>query len=543
MSWCAELWHLFRRDVQRTFWPLLVYVALLVLAVVKASPSVGALSSTPAPLGQAVLLLMPLLIALTVHADSAVRVDAFWAVQPVRTAVVVVSKLLYVLLLLALWAIAVSVVMSNWQLLSAGAAANIGLADMFVTFALLLLGTALVTAGCSRLASVGVVLGATIAVGVVLTFSTSFPWWAFTEREWSVIAVSMTVGAVLLLTHAYRVRASSRLIRGVTILGGAAVVLFATLTSDARAAELPSFAAPSASAGVVLRVPLAGQPECAQDRLTLPLEVTSPSAWRVELMYPRVEVSLLDGSHLKLSSDRWMQAAGVWGPMVPTADARIVGDSASTRVRRTDIVFTLPRGGGAQVCGNIVGVALRMPMRVASPREVLRLPLASSATVTTSGYRGRMLAADVTDTTVTMSVELAMLTSAAARGMTSLGELDYALSNPRQAQVVRLSADASYRTVRFTADGGGERNDANVAQSDDGGERLDRSAVPGLTITSSRLRLKPYDSDTKRPRDLRSWRDSAALVLLAPAWQPSEVRTVRSAVPKTSASIVAAPHH
>lgn len=539
MSWSAELWHLLQRDVRRTAWLLLVYVVLLALAVVKATQSVSALSGNFAPVGQAVLLLMPLLVALTVHADSAVRVDAFWAVQPVRTSALVTSKLLFLLLLLALWALAAGVVMCSWQLLSVAALADIGLVDIFATFALLLLGTALVSAGRSSLASVGVVLGATLATGAALIFSTSGRAWAFTDRAWVSIAVSMSVGAVVLLAHAYRVRTSSRVIRSATTLGGAAVVLFASLTTDTRMPHVPSVTPRAASAGVVLRVPLVGQPECAQDQLTLPLEVTSPSAWRVELMWPRVDVSLADGSHVELSSERWMAQAGLWGPLPPSTGARVDGDSASTRIRRTDIVFDLPLGSGARVCGHVAAVALRIPMRVASPRELLRFPLSASSTASTSGYRGRLVSVNVGDTTVTIALNLTMLTSTAARRVTAPGELDYALAHPRHASVIRLSAQNGRTTVRLTSDGGSDQTNANGDPSDVGGERSDNSSVPGLTIMSSRLRLQRYDTDTVRQRDLRSWSDSAVLVVIAPQWHGNEVRTIRSVVPATTPVITA----
>jgi hypothetical protein len=285
---------------------------------------------------------------------------------------------------------------------------------------------------------------------------------------------------------------------------------------------------------------MVGQPECAQDQLTLPLEVTSPSAWRVELMWPRVNVSLVDGSHVELSSERWMAQAGLWGPLPPSRGARVDGDSASTRVRRTDIVFDLPRGSGARVCGHVAAVALRMPMRVASPQELLRFPLAASSTASTSGYRGRLVSANIGDTTVTIALNLAMLTSTAARRVTAPGELDYALARPGDASVIRLSAQNSGITVRLTSDGGSDQTNANGDPSDVGGERWDNSAVPGLTIMSSRLRLQRYDYDTVRPRDLQSWSDSAVLVVVAPLWHGSEVRTIRSVVPASAPAMTAA---
>ncbi len=542
MNWPAELWHQWRRDVRRTGWLLLVYVFLLALAVATAA-QLGTVFSGLIPVGQAVMLLMPLLVALTIHADSAVRVDAFWAVQPFRTSVLVASKLLYTLMLVVLWAVAVGVVLSEWRLLSVPAAADLGIADMFAALVMLLLGTALVTAACPNLATVGVVLSGTVALSVVLMLSTLGAAWSITLSQWWVVAVSMSVGAVVLLAQAYRVRTASRVRRGGTITGGVALVLFTSVTMDGRVSGPQAPGGPVDSSAVVLRVPLAGQPECAGGRLIIPLEVASPSAWRVELVRPRLEVSLVDGSQVALSSERWMQSAGIWGPMLPSSDVGVAGDLATTRVRRTDIVFDLPRGSTPRVCGHVAGVALRVPMRVATPVEVLRLPLATSSASTSvmaSGFRGRLVSAEVTDTTVAIAMRLSMLIGAMTRSGTALQELDFALLHPQQAGVLRLEADESRSTVLFTSDGSGPPVDPNADPFDDGVEQWDTRALPGLTVMSNRVRLHPYAADRVRPRDLRSWSTSGFLVVIAPRWHRSEVRTVQSAVPVVLPSVTAA---
>ena len=63
---------------------------------------------------------------------------------------------------------------------------------MFAALELLRLGTALVTAGCSSLARVGVVLGAALALSVMIRLSTSGGGWEFTVRESDIVALFMT---------------------------------------------------------------------------------------------------------------------------------------------------------------------------------------------------------------------------------------------------------------------------------------------------------------------------------------------------------------
>ena len=539
MSWSAELWHQFRRDAWRSRWLVLVYVLALTLAVAKVSLVSGALSGPVAGVGPVVLLCMPLLVAMTVHADSALRVDAFWAVLPVRASVIVVSKLLCVVLLLALWAVAVCVAMAAWHVLSIASLADTGIPDMLAALMLLLLGTALVTAGSTSLASVGVVIAAALAVSVAMIFANSGVGLGLTMWQWWGIALSLTGGAVALLAHRYRARTASPFSRGVTLATGVAVVLFSTLTLDSLLPGPQPSAPAVASADLTLRVPLRGQPLCEGSRLTLPLEVTSPSAWRVDLIRPRLDVSLVDGSHVELSSDRWMQSAGIWGPMLPPAGVYGVDGEPPTRVRRTDIMFELPREAGMRICGQIANVALRVLTRIATPLEVLRVPLASSSTVTSSGYRGRIASADVADTTVSIRVRLAMLTGTSARTGIALGELDYALADPLQPRVVRLSAEDSRTTVMLTSDGGGEPNGLGGDQLGDVGQEWDASPLPGLRIMSNRAHLTVYRDDEARPRDLRSWSDRALLLVIAPAWRDPEVRTVRATVPSSSLSTTA----
>ena len=114
---------------------------------------------------------------------------------------------------------------------------------MFAALELLRLGTALVTAGCSSLASVDVGLGAALALLVMIRLSTSGGRWEFTVREWLIVALLLTAGGRM-----YHARASFSLGRFALIEGGVAVVLVSWLTLEARVPEPQTLAAPFASA-------------------------------------------------------------------------------------------------------------------------------------------------------------------------------------------------------------------------------------------------------------------------------------------------------
>jgi len=513
MTWPAELLHLFRRDLRRTMWPLLLYVAVLTLAVAKAAEMRGVMVGATAPVGQLVMLLAPLLVAMTILADSATRVDAFWAVQPLRTSVVIASKLLYIALVSALCTAAVFVALTQWQLQAtpASVVATVVLAMLI----LVLLGTAVVTAACASHAMVGLVLCAAFALTVVGALRLTSVLRELPLSVWWAATLLLTIGAAAFLATSYRQRRWSGTKRAAAMISGVAVILFAALTSDTRAPHSTLLMTDSASSRVVLRVALSTQPGCTNDRLTVPLEIAAPTSWRVELMHPDVAVTLMDGSRVTLESERWMAAVGVWGPMLPETGAPVIDDgsavTAQTRVRRTDIEFEMPRGMSARVCGRVEHVDLRVHMRTASASELMRVPLTGARTIAAPGYRARVDAVNIADSDLTISARVSMLTGTTEDRRMDLDGLDYALLHPGRGDVVRL-------------------------HDDDDDRRSNTNVLPGLRHMSNQLRLQIYRSDTVRPRDLRSWGDSAVLLVIAPVWHSSETRSVRAAVATTNSA-------
>ena len=508
MSWTAELLHLFLRDLRRTIWPLMGYVAALSLAVATATESLGSSSRMVASVGQTVLLLAPLLVAMTVVADSTMRVDAFWAAQPIRPSVMIGSKLLYVLMLLGMCGVAILVSLSAWQLQIVSADAISGAS--FAYFGLLLLGTAVMATACTSMTAVGLLLGVTFALTLGGTLLITSAERALTRGMWTALACVMAAGGALMFARAYRQRGWSTVRRGATLLSGVGVMLVPALTAGESMPE-PTFGTPDgAPARVVLRIPLAEQPECDAGRVTLPVEFASPPSWRVEMMRPSVVLTLVDGSSVTLSSDRWMASAGIWGPMIPGAAARIEGgadaDAVSTRVRRTGIAFDLTRDNSTRVCGRVAGATLRVQMRASSAAELMRIDLGASGIVSAPGYRAAIESAQVSDTGVAIEVRVAMLGSAMAGRRFDLANLDFALLHRDQRRLLRLY---DYEST----------------------DRSSMGVLPGLRHMSSTLRLQRYRADAERPSDLSSWRDSAVLLVIAPVWQAFGERVVSATTP------------
>jgi hypothetical protein len=513
MSWTAELLHLFRRDLRRTIWPLLSYVATLLLAVATATEVLGTAQGMLLAVGQVVVFLAPLLVALTVLADSTIRVDAFWAVQPIRTSVVIASKLLFVLLLLAMCAAAILVALSAWQLRVVPPDAVSGAA--FANFALLLLGTAIIATACTSLTAVGLLLVVMFALALVIGLSVATAQLELTRTVWATTSSLMAVGGTMLFALAYRQPRWSAARRGTMLISGIGVMLVPVLTLGEQTKGRTVERIGTVTEHVALRMPLDRQPECARNRVIVPVEITSPPTWRVELMRPSVVLTLVDGTKVSLSSERWMASSGIWGPMIPGALSSIEGvsdaGSMATRVRRSDIAFELSRDRSIRICGRVANATLLVQMRASSAAELMRVDLGAGGNVSVPGYRAQIESAEVSDTSVAIDVRVSMLGSVMAGRRYDLASLDFALLHGDQRRLVRLY---------------------DYQDSD----RANIGVLPGLRYMSNRLRLQRYRPDALRSLDLRAWRDSAVLLVIAPLWQTNGERVISATIAGASGS-------
>ncbi len=508
MSWTAEVLHLLRRELRRTTWPLVAYIATLLLAVGTATEVLRPIPSLLFAVGQLVMLLASLLVATTVLADSTQRVDAFWATQPIRASAVIASKLLFLLLLLTMCAMAILVALTGWQLRVVSADAVAGAS--FTYFAILLLGTAVLATACSSLTAVGLLLGVTFALTLGGTLAMGGAHRALTLPMWATVTCLMAAGSGVLFARAYLQPKWSVARRGMLLFSGVSVVVVPALTLGEQTQVPTPEVSDSAVQSVALRMPLVSQPECAAGRVTLPVEVASPPTWRVELMRPSVVLTLIDGSLQTLSSERWMASAGIWGPMIPGTAPRADGasdpDSMTTRVRRTDIAFDLSRSAATRVCGRVASAMLRIQVRTSFGAELMRVDLGSVETVPAPGYRVTIESAQVSDTGVAIDVRVAMLGSAMAGRRNDIANLDFALLHRGQKRLLALHEYESKDVASMTV-------------------------LPGLRHMSGIVRLERFRSGAARPRDLQSWRDSAALLVIAPAWQAAGERVVSAMVP------------
>ncbi|MCU0647183.1 MAG: hypothetical protein MUF00_04270, partial [Gemmatimonadaceae bacterium] len=89
MSWTRQVWHVLSRDVRRTRWLLVAFLALIAVRVVEL---VGAnrLASHPSALVLiAMYLTAPVLVVLWLQEDTPTDVQGFWTALPLEASAVV----------------------------------------------------------------------------------------------------------------------------------------------------------------------------------------------------------------------------------------------------------------------------------------------------------------------------------------------------------------------------------------------------------------------------------------------------------------------
>ena len=513
MSWWSQVRHVFTRDLRRTWMSLGIFIATLCVAVARAVEWPPLMRDATVGVGILVVMCAAVVVARAVLADEPMRADAFWAIQPLHASAVATSKLVYVLLLLMLCALAVLVTRSAWNLPPLEIEmASIGL---FPVLTLILLGVAIVAAVCIDFTRACVAVVAAIGIA---SLSDMREWEMTPGRYWA-LATLLSVGCTVLFVQRYRDRRSPILARGVTLGSGMVVMLFpAFVNRVAPVAPVVPVAPVTAVVGggrsgnhdeVALSLPVVAMPACDRGRLIVPLAVVAPPGWRVGLMKPSLDVTLSNGATVPLSAPGWMQLAGTQGPMLPTmrdrAGVRVLGGDGEQIEQQIQIAFVVPGADAEHICGHIARLAMRLWVTTTTGTEVLRVPLSGAARADAPGFRARIAAATLQDADVAMTVRMSMLADDQAAKRDDLGALDFALLNQSQGEIVRLSSP----------------------RSDDGSSV---SELPGLRHTARTISLEPYGLNRTRLRRLQSWRDSAVLIVTAPVERGRGWRQVEAVV-------------
>lgn len=104
MTWAGEVAHVAWKDIRQQRWLLTAYVALVVLATIRAA-FYATLGNSASPFSATMLLVVLLgciLGVVVVQGDSPTRADAFWLSRPFRSSAMLAAKLLVVGIVIAL---------------------------------------------------------------------------------------------------------------------------------------------------------------------------------------------------------------------------------------------------------------------------------------------------------------------------------------------------------------------------------------------------------------------------------------------------------
>lgn len=497
MSHVDQVWSLFTRDLKRIRLLMLAHVICLALAIAMSTEVVRTGSSWMLPCSMVIICSLVVVSAFTVLNDNPVRDDAFWSTQPISGVQLAVAKLLVLFVLVLLTGVALLIAASTWGYSlsqTAGAIAYISALLAAVT-----VGVAVVAASGARdFVSWPLVGGVMLAVWFAKwqqseAFAIGRNWWIAT-------AVLLSVAGALFVLRQYRLRSFSSTSRNACLLLGSVMIALAMLTTPT-----PHSPAPNTSASdIALSIPLAGQPSCDRRRIIVPFSISSQPWERVELMHPKLSVSLITGGAVQLENAEWMQVAGLWGPIIAPALLSSVHDddgaaAGERRIRRADIVFNIPAQTGASICNNVSRLDLRVQMRTATGEELLRVPLEVGTTKTTSGIRTRV--SELTNDRGRVSVALSSM-RADAMPQTDPQSMEYALRDTKSGTVTRL-VNHSPEEWRTTTD------------------------LPGTTRGFGVHRLEAWTTGFARAG---AFPEHAELILIAPRWTNFTIREVSFAV-------------
>jgi hypothetical protein len=287
-----------------------------------------------------------------------------------------------------------------------------------------------------------VVLGA-LAIGFVGRFVLDIEQQGLEPAIWWPVITVLVLGCAASIVRRYQVRGTTLLSKGSALGTAVVAMLFPVFGTQASPAwDGPSFDPAHTLDSVALVLPGATAPSCARQRIEVPIVVGTPVGWRVSLMKPTVDITRDDGSMISLSAPTWMQLAGGEGPMLPTnldrKRLRVLGGSGDLPSLRTAVVFRIPAGDSGRTCGHVARLAMRMSAKTATGIEVMRVPLERTTRTDGSGYRARILAYAIRDSSVAITVRLSRMRDERDPPTGDLGGLDFALFNPVRGEVVKL---------------------------------------------------------------------------------------------------------
>jgi len=450
MNWISQVRHVAVKDVRRTRWALIVYVALIAaaLATVANGRVFGRYVPSPSSDGSAVpdvfAFAFPLLIvvlglivsASLLQLDSPTRANAFWASRPLSPSAVLLAK--FAVVSITIVGASLLGVFIALELLDATAAATGAVvAYGAIAFGKLALAAMVLSAITDDVRGAAVLLIALYVGGVFLTATVPgvVILWAST-----VIGIA---GGVSVLVYLYRTRDRRPAMR---IAGAVPACLL--VASFRVPVGLPTRATPVINAGPALEIePVSPNMWYANNQLTMQLRLVStsiPPVERFDFGGDTVTIRSVRGEEVILIGGVASALPG-WRPQLGP-NVRWIIAASETGMDRSALFLVQPQTvDGRSILSSVASVAIVGTVTTLRSRVIASLPLRVGAGATQDGRRIAIYGVSHDTTGIDLWVQTSAIPQARLdhQFMYSGDGLTYAIFNAARSEAILVRRQSS----------------------------------------------------------------------------------------------------
>ena len=496
----GQIAHVMRKDVREARWLLAAYIAVVAVSIASAD---GRLTASPQIFEAGMMFVVGLamiIVATLVQADSPTHAEAFWVSHPLEPLAMFAAKVLLVIVVLMVPALA-----GQWHALAAldpepGVLPRT-LAMSAYAFALWLLISFVVAAVTKDIRTFIVTLVAiAVLIAIFVAVLPEFPW--LSDSRQAIVGMVAVVGSLLFVAELYRTRDARRRtwVACIILVSAISYALVGGAPPSARSA-VRSLVGPDQRPVIRYTVRAPSTPEAAQ--LTLDLRMDSAPPNRRIIVSPiGLRLTAARGDELMVRFEpaiATLASPDLPGSSIPWPSADSSSHAASFTARLSAAKIIVARAGIASGFADL-------RIRLLEPEVVGSLPLTMGASVARNGVR-------VTIEQVALEKPLALLTlhekALAKRDVpvenvySSEGAFDYVLVNEsrhearpmfRQSAIghsggmVLPGSDIRDETALFALR---RRNGSSVIMRSDGvtmREDIETPSAPGETADRDWLR-------------------------------------------------------
>ncbi len=438
MNWAQQVWHVFRRDMARTWLALALFVLLMLVAVARAVEWPPAMRSGSAWASFLALLCAAVVVGGASLAGTVTKGEAVQAIPPIRASAAVASKMAMLLVLLLVYLAATLVTLSAWGLPPRAFDAVPMVTCVVMIMILLAVSVIASTARNAKSAVLAVV--SVVAASVLAVLFMQVDPVHVAVRTWWLLAGLLAAGAGVVLWLRYQGRSHTVPARVATMACGWAVLALPLFTEPATRVEQAL-----STDLVTLSMPVAGELKCLNGVVVVPVKATAPSGWRVNLQGPTLTVVLLDGSTFETRSLDWSLNART-GVLIADGSppARVVQPAQRGEIdvagRTVSMNFPMSPEQETRACGRIARLRMTTGVTVATAEALLRLPATTGVQADSAGVRVRVVRANPSDADIDITVDVSLIVGDPYSPRAHEGGLSFSLIDHGSGDTLRLAS-------------------------------------------------------------------------------------------------------